>query len=174
MAGNPTSMLTIQCRILSTNLSLGSMDTPQRWLPTPPLYTGWGNGLGATWDQLFQQRRGGGTNGNRDEATQGDGGGQDGSSKQQYSNVQIQNQDIQPLLDLVIKPILDRKLPSRLNDLCKLAELDSLRILPRCNNMCFRWMLVTCDPKDGNNSRCKVQTENLHPPVVKVPDNYAA
>lgn len=106
-AGNPTSILAIQRSLLSVNLHIGSMDTTQCWFPAPPLYTGRGNRLGATRDQLFQQRCGSGTNGDRDGATQGDGGGQEGSLKRQDYDVQMRNQNMYPLLDTLMKPILD-------------------------------------------------------------------
>jgi len=77
-----------------------------------------------------------------------------------------------PIIERMMKPMLDNNINIFLNTLCRDACLNNLMALPRTNNNYFRWMLGRCEGKEDNLCKCKVQPENNHPTDVQIPDKY--
>jgi len=79
-----------------------------------------------------------------------------------------------PILQPMMKPVNEKNIPFRVSSLCKMAVMEDMRMLPQCNNNCFRWILGLYKGQDTNKKRSKVRPENSHPSAVETLDDYAA
>jgi len=86
---------------------------------------------------------------------------------------QVCSSNMHPVLENMMKPVLDAQISCRVNVLCKLAGMQDTRSLPQCNSDCFRWMLGLCEPKENDAATCKARPGNAHPTVVQTPDDCA-
>ena len=83
------------------------------------------------------------------------------------------NTNMHAVLEIMMAPFYANKIEWRLGTICKAAGIEDMRLLPRCHNNCFRWMLGSCEGKEGDARRCKNKPENSHPKAEHVPDDYA-
>ena len=83
------------------------------------------------------------------------------------------NKEMHAVIKTMMAPFYDNKIEWHLGTLCRAAGIPDMRVLPRCNNNCFRWMLGSCEGKEGEPGRCKQRPENLHPKAGDIPDDYA-
>ena len=81
--------------------------------------------------------------------------------------------DMHATLASVMAPLYEKNIDWRLGSLCRAAGVEDMRLLPRCRNYCFRWMLGMCEGKPNDITRCKYRPEHLHPKGSTVPDDYA-
>ena len=83
------------------------------------------------------------------------------------------NRDMHAVLQTMMEPFYANKIEWRLGTICKAAGIEDMRLLPRCHNNCFRWMLGSCEHREGGEKRCKKKPENSHPKAEHIPDDYA-
>ena len=83
------------------------------------------------------------------------------------------NKDMHTALKTMMAPFYKNKIEWRLGTICKAAGIADMRLLPRCHNNCFRWMLGSCESKEGDARRCKNRPENTHCKAEHIPDDYA-
>ena len=89
----------------------------------------------------------------------------------QYSRVQYK---YIPILETMMKPLLDSNFPFRINALCKLAGIKDMRKMHQYHNNCFYWIFVLCEVMENNTTRCKVRPEDVYPTTAQTLDDYAA
>lgn len=83
------------------------------------------------------------------------------------------NRDMLAVLKTMMESFYANKIEWRFCTIFKAVGIEDMRLLPRCHNSYFRWLLVLCGHNEGDEKRCKNRPENSHPNAEYIPADYA-